>query len=108
MKYQNKRLTLRQLVDLLLKDTYKKWTIPAAEFLADWYTEEESNWGIEYTLDLCSIRSTWMEFDDLAEARKNLGSSRTELLNNYEFLEYLHEETIVFELSNGHFLIQNF
>jgi hypothetical protein len=108
MLYKNKRLTYRELVKLLLKDAGKKWTREAAEFLADWYTEQENDWGLESTLDLVAIRSDWMEFDDLAEARANLRTDATDLLNNWEFLEYLHDETTVFELENGHYIIQNF
>jgi hypothetical protein len=108
MKLHNRHISYRTIVRLLLEDPLAKWTKPAAEFLADWYTEQENDWGIESNFDRVAIRCDWCEYENLEEVRNSYKIVATEDLNNFEFLEYLHDETTVFELENGHYIIQNF
>jgi hypothetical protein len=103
MKIKNKTITYKTLVDLLSKD----FTKPAAEFLADWYSEEENESGIEIKLDLAEIRFEWKEFKNIKDLRAAY-FFKTADLNDEEMLEYLNDETTVFELETGHFMIWNF
>jgi hypothetical protein len=108
LKLKNKNLTLADIVNLLLSDPHKVWSIPAAEALADYYTELENDWGIPLTFDRVAIRSDWMEFETLADARATFKSFRADVVDLDDWSEYLNDRTTVIKLPKGRLLVQNF
>jgi hypothetical protein len=108
MKLNNQHISYRTIVRLLLEDPFKSWSIESAEILADYYTEQENEWGMEFTFDRVTIRCEWMEFENLKEVRKVYPYPKGIKLNNTEYLKYLEDETTLFKLASGGFLILNF
>lgn len=104
----NKNLTLADIVNLLLSDPYKVWSVNAAKALADYYTELENDWNLPMEFDRVAIRSAWMEFDDLDDARATYKNFRADVVDLDDWAEYLNDRTEVIKLPNGRLLVQNF
>lgn len=104
----HQNLTLADIVNLLMSDPYKTWTLEAAEALADYYTELENDWDLPLEFDRVAIRSAWMEFDDLADARATYKNLRADVFDLDDWSEYLNDVTTVIKLPKGRLLVQNF
>lgn len=101
-------LSTSEIIDLLLADEYAKWSLSAAQTLAEYYEELELDSGQELELDRVLIRTEWSEYDSLADIRSAYKNSCNEDYTDQEFLEWLADETTFFELENKHYLIYAF
>ena len=104
----HQNLTLAEIVNLLLSDPCAKWTVEAAEALADYYIELENDWGMPLTFDRVAIRCDWAEYKNLREVRATYKNLRADVVDLDDWAEYLNDETEVIKLSKGRLLVRNF
>lgn len=111
--------TLRksEMVDTLMGDEYANWSYNGASALIEWLEQFEEDTGEEMKFDRVALRCEFSEWESATDCMEGQGyatrSTAEELAEmdeeekEAEYLETLHESTLVIEFEGG-IIIQDF
>ncbi len=104
-------LSITDIADYLLKDSYAAWSRSGAREMAHWLEEMEEDSGMEMELDTVAIRCEYSEYESIAEAAGAYGweADENEFSEQHSAAaqQFLEENTDI-RIFNGGVIIRQF
>lgn len=104
-------LSITDIADYLLKDSYAAWSRCGAREMSHWLEEMEEDCGMEMELDTVAIRCEYSEYESIIEAAGAYGWQPDENefyeQHNAAAQQFLEEHTDI-RIFNGGVIIRQF